>query len=211
MKNSQLNNLLTIALQQNHLSLTDQAQQQLIHYLELLQTWNRVYNLTSITNPSDMVSLHLIDSLMVQPFLHGTRLLDVGSGAGLPGIPLAIVNPHQTWVLLDKNNKKTRFMTQAIAELGLKNAEAIQSRCEDFHPQQCFDSILSRAFGTIRLFVESTSHLLCDQGRFIAMKGKYPQDEIDDLPSNIILQKSERLDIKGINAERHIICLSRGS
>ena len=205
----QINALLKKALQENNLSLNDRAQQQLIHYLELLQTWNRTFNLTTITDPRDMVYLHLIDSLMVQPFLHGSRMLDVGSGAGLPGIPLAIANPEQTWVLLDKNNKKTRFMTQAIAELGLSNAEAVQTRCEDFHPTHCFDSILSRAFGTIRLFVESTTHLLCEQGRFIAMKGKYPQDELSDLPTNTVLQKSEKLDIKGINAERHIICLSK--
>ena len=205
---SDFRSLLVQALQENQLHLNESAIQQLIRYLELIQTWNRVFNLTTITNPRDMVYLHLIDSLAVQPFLHGNRLLDVGSGAGLPGIPLAIANPNQTWVLLDKNNKKTRFMTQVIAELGLSNAEAIHSRCEDFHPSLCFDSILSRAFGTLRLFAESTAHLLCKQGKFIAMKGKVPHDEINDLPAHFLLQNVVRLDIKGIEIERHVICFT---
>jgi 16S rRNA (guanine527-N7)-methyltransferase len=200
------NSLLNEALEKNNLPLTDSAKQKLIHYLELMQTWNRVFNLTTITEPKEMVYLHLIDSLIVHPFLHGTRLLDVGSGAGLPGIPLAIAHPDQMWTLLDKNNKKTRFMTQAIAELGLTNAEAVHARCEDFHPDHCFDSILSRAFGTIRLFLESTAHLLCPKGRFIAMKGKYPHDEIKEVPTDFVLQESGQLDIKGINVERHVLC-----
>jgi 16S rRNA (guanine527-N7)-methyltransferase len=200
-----LDPLLTKALQENAFSLNDGAKQKLIRYLLLLQTWNRVFNLTTITDPRDMVYLHIIDSLSIQPYLHGTHLLDVGSGAGLPGIPLAIVNPHQQWVLLDKNNKKTRFLIQAIAELELTNTQAIHSRSEDFHPAQCFDSILSRAFGTIRMSVESTAHLLCSDGVFVAMKGKYPQDELDDIPDRFLVQDVMRLDIKGIDIERHAV------
>ncbi len=204
-----MNAILTQALNENSISLTDAMQQKLIHFLDLLQTWNRVFNLTTITDPREMVYLHIIDSLAVQPHLLGSRMLDVGSGAGLPGIPLAIANPDQTWVLLDKNNKKTRFITQVIAELDLKNTEAVHARCENFQPSHCFDSILSRAFGSLRLFVESTAHLLCVQGRFIAMKGKYPHDEIKDLPREYLLQHSAQLDIKGIDIERHVICLSK--
>lgn len=201
--------LLTQALKENNLVVTDLALQQLTNYLDLLQRWNKVFNLTAITAPREMVYLHIIDSLAVQPFLNGKRFLDVGSGAGLPGIPLAIVNPDQHWVLLDKNNKKTRFLTQACAELRLTNVEVVQARCEDFQPSQCFDSILSRAFGTLRLFTESTMHLLCEQGLFIAMKGKYPQDEINELSTQFLLQKTAQLDIKGMSIERHIICLSK--
>jgi 16S rRNA (guanine527-N7)-methyltransferase len=201
--------LLKTALAENQISCDDSVQQKLVRYLELMIKWNKVFNLTSITHPREMVYLHIIDSLAVAPYLHGKRLLDVGSGAGLPGIPLAIQYPDQQWILLDKNNKKTRFLTQVIAELGLNNVTAMHSRCEDFQPELCFDSILSRAFGTIRMFVETTQHLLCKEGVFIAMKGKYPQTEVDELPTGFVVQKTERIDIKGIDVERHVICLSK--
>jgi len=201
--------LLTSALVQNNLTLTAAEQQQLLRYLDLMQTWNRVFNLTTITEPRDMVYLHIIDSLAVQPYLHDTRLLDVGTGAGLPGIPLAIVNPGQHWVLLDKNSKKTRFLTQAVAELKLANVEVVHNRSEDFHTDHCFDSILSRALGTIRMFAETTEHLLCPSGKLIAMKGKYPQEELDDLPGSFKVQDITRLDIKGMDIERHIVRLIR--
>lgn len=199
--------LLKAALQENKLTVSEAAQQQLLHYLELMQKWNQVFNLTNITNPRDMVYLHIIDSLAVQPCLHGSRLLDVGTGAGLPGIPLAILNPGQHWVLLDKNSKKTRFLTQTAAELKLKNVEIVHSRSEDFHPGYCFDSILSRALGTLRMFVETTRHLLCPDGMFIAMKGKYPGEELDDLPQDVRVLDVPRLEIKGVEIERHIVRL----
>lgn len=201
--------LLDQGLKDNHLLLSDAAKGKLILFLELIKTWNRVFNLTTILNPRDMVYLHLIDSLIIQPYLHGSRFLDVGTGAGLPGIPLAIVNPHQQWVLLDKNSKKTRFLTQVIAELGLTNVSVLQARCEDFHPEQCFDSILSRAFGTISLFVETTEHLLCPHGYFIAMKGKYPQEELNDVPERFIVTQVARLEMKGIDISRHIVLLTK--
>lgn len=201
--------LLSHALQENQLILTEKAEQQLMAYLNLMQTWNRVFNLTAITKPLDAIYLHLIDSLVIQPYLHGHRLLDVGTGAGLPGIPLAIAHPEQQWVLLDKNNKKTRFLTQVIAELKLSNVEVVQSRCENFHPTPCFDSILSRAFGNIRLFVETTKHLLCQDGILIAMKGKYPKEELDTIPNSFKLMDVTHLTIKGMNIERHLIRISK--
>lgn len=197
--------LLNKALKENDLLLHESKEQALIDYLDLMQTWNRVFNLTTITAPHDMVYLHLIDSLVVHPFLHGDRLLDVGTGAGLPGIPLAIAYPEKHWVLLDKNIKKIRFLRQVIAELKLNHVEVIHSRSEDFHPLECFDSILSRAFGTISLFAETTEHLLCENGKLIALKGKYPKQELDNLPHHFKLQDVTRLNIKGINVERHII------
>jgi 16S rRNA (guanine527-N7)-methyltransferase len=198
---------LSKALTQNQMAVAPAQQEQLLQFLELLQTWNRVFNLTTITHPHDMIYLHLIDSLAVQPYLHGSRLLDVGSGGGLPGLPLAIINPHQQWILLDKNSKKTRFITQAIAELGLNNAQAVHSRCEDFQPERGFDSIISRAFGSIRLFVDTTLHLLNPNGQFLAMKGKLSQEELDDIPNSIKAQHVVRLEMKGIDIERHIVCL----
>jgi 16S rRNA (guanine527-N7)-methyltransferase len=205
----EMNKLLVSALKENNMSVPAAEQQKLVSYLALMLKWNKVFNLTSITDPRDMVYLHIIDSLAVNPFLHGKRLLDVGTGAGLPGIPLAIMNPDQHWVLLDKNSKKTRFLTQTAAELKLTNVEAVHSRSEDFHTSHCFDSILSRALGTIHMFAESTRHLLCPDGMLIAMKGKYPQEELDDLPVNFTVKDITRLDIKGMDIERHIVRINK--
>ncbi len=202
-----LESLLTAALEKNQWVLAPETKSLLLRYLDLLQTWNRVFNLTTITDPQGMVYLHLMDSLLVSPYVQGQRCLDVGSGAGLPGLPLAIVNPQQQWVLLDKSSKKTRFLTQVVAELQLPNVEVCHARCEDFHPPLCFDSILSRAFGTISLFAQTTKHLLCPTGVLIAMKGKYPQTELAELTSSFSVSV-QRVDIKGIDVERHIVLLT---
>ncbi|OGT58791.1 MAG: hypothetical protein A3F14_01435 [Gammaproteobacteria bacterium RIFCSPHIGHO2_12_FULL_43_28] len=207
----ELNALLSAALAENAILLTNDAKEKLIRYLHLLKKWNDAFNLTTILAPREMVYLHLIDSLAVLPYLKGRHMLDIGTGAGLPGIPLAIAAPQHEWVLLDKNSKKVRFLTQVIAELGLKNVQAVHTRCENFHPTAGFDTILSRAFGTIRLLLESTGHLLNSHGLFIAMKGKYPQTELLDLPEGFAQPECIRLAIKGINIERHLICLRRMS
>lgn len=203
--------ILIEALQENHLPCDDDQIAKLCHYLTLLQTWNQVFNLTTITEARDMVYLHLIDSLMIAPYLQGQRMLDVGSGGGLPGIPLAILHPEHQWVLCDKVAKKTRFLTQVVAELHLKNVKVQQGNSLDFHPDACFDTIVSRAFGTIRQFIEATQHLRCADGRYIAMKGKYPEDELTDVPSNFKVTSTTRLTIKGIHADRHIVCLQCSS
>lgn len=206
------NDLLTLldqAVKNNRLSLSKAVTHQLVLFLEMITAWNRVFNLTTILKPHDMIYLHLIDSLIIAPYLKGERFLDVGSGAGLPGIPLAILNPHQQWTLLDKSSKKTRFLTQVIATLGLTNVEIVHGRAEEFHPTACFDGILSRAFGTINLFVESTAHLLCPQGLFLAMKGKYPEEELNDISERFIVTDIARLDIKGINVLRHVVVLTK--
>lgn len=201
--------LLSKALNENSFSLSSVTQQKLIRYLELVQSWNRVVNLTAITAPHDLVYLHIIDSLSVLPYLNGTNMLDVGSGAGLPGIPLALADPDKKWTLLDKNSKKTRFLTQVVSELAMENVKIVHGRCEDFHPSAGFDTILSRAFGTMRLFLETTVHLVGPHGVFIAMKGKYPQEEIKNIPDPFIVQNVVRLDIKGMNVDRHLVCLQK--
>jgi 16S rRNA (guanine527-N7)-methyltransferase len=202
-----MKDLLLAALKENQFALSNDAADKLVRYLELMTSWNRVFNLTSITDAREMVYLHIIDSLMTTPFLTGQRFLDVGSGAGLPGIPLAIMHPEQQWVLLDKNNKKTRFMMQAIAELKLTNVQTVQARAEDFHPDHCFDSILSRAYATLALFIKTTRHLICKNGTFIALKGKYPQDEIAEIESQYGAVTVSPLTMRGMTLERHIVCI----
>lgn len=196
------------AFDDNHLTLSPMQIERLARYLGLIQSWNRVFNLTAITDPDDMIYLHLVDSLKIGPYLHGPRCLDIGSGAGLPGIPLAIYDPSNTWVLLDKNSKKTRFLTQVIAELALPNVAAIHQRVQDFAVPSGFDSILSRAFGTLKDFVLTSRHLLAPQGQWLAMKGKVPEVELTDLPADIS-KEIIPLPIQGRDIERHLIIMKR--
>lgn len=200
--------LLKVASKENHILLNEVALKQLEHYLHLLQKWNRIYNLTTITTPSEMVYLHIIDSLIIQPYLVGNDLLDVGTGAGLPGIPLAILNPTSHFTLLDKNNKKTRFLTQVVAELGLQNVRVVHARSEDYQDTKGFDVILFRAVGSLAMLIESTQHLLRVSGRLLAMKGKYPQDEITGIPAEWQYAINE-LTIQGWDVERHLVCLKK--
>jgi 16S rRNA (guanine527-N7)-methyltransferase len=198
---------LITALEQNNIVVSDAMTQSLLHYLQLMLKWNNTYNLTAITDPHEMIYLHLVDSLVIAPYVTGKQCLDLGTGAGLPGIPLAIIHPEQQWTLVDKNSKKTRFLIQAVAELGLKNVQVVHFRGEEFHPAHGFDNILSRAFGSLRLFVDTTRHLLNPDGELIAMKGKYPDDELADLPTEVSVQSVQHIDIKGIDIERHLVCL----
>lgn len=200
-----LKNLLAQALQENGHVFPAATQQQFIHFLELLQKWNRVFNLTSLDSPQELVYLHILDSLTIYPQLQGKRMLDVGSGGGLPGIPLAIADPDKTWVLLDKSQKKTRFLLQVVAELGLKNVTVACSRCEDFQTEAGFDSIISRAFGTIKLFIETTKHLIGPKGYFLAMKGAYPDKELAEIPATFKVLDVQKLTIRGLQAERHLV------
>jgi len=184
----------------------DGAQQdQLMRYVALLHKWNRVYNLTAVREIERMVSHHLIDSLAILPYVDGTNVLDVGTGAGLPGIPLAIARPQLSVTLLDSIQKKTAFLQQAIGELGLKNASVVCNRVELWKPPQRFDVIVSRAFAELADFVNQSAHLLAPGGVFLAMKGVHPAGEIERLPSGFRLQKIVKLDVPGLDAERHLV------
>lgn len=185
-------------------------QQQLSHYLQLLQRWNKVYNLTAVRNPAQMQLLHLDDSLSVAPLMRGETCLDVGSGAGLPGIPLAIVQPERRFTLLDTNGKKTRFMQQAVLELGLKNVKVIQTRVESWQPPAKFDAIISRAFASLADFVSFTGQHLQEGGILYAMKGRYPEAELAELPAGWHVTARHPLQVTGLDAERHLLEIQRG-
>lgn len=183
--------------------------QRLEAFLDLLVRWNRVYNLTSIRERDAMFSKHLLDSLSVHRYITGPRVLDVGSGAGLPGIPLAIIAPTLGFVLLDSSNKKTRFIRQAVIELGLENVDVQQQRIESFDPGYRFDTVISRAFAALGDFVTTTGRLLGANGRLLAMKGRYPEDELDNLPEGFGLQAVHSLQVSGLDAERHLVEMVR--
>lgn len=191
------------------LMLDRDAQQRLLDYIALIEKWNRVYNLTAIREPEKMVSHHLLDSLAVAPHLHAKRLLDVGSGAGLPGIPLALANPDMHVTLVDSNHKKAAFLNQAVMELKLKNAEVCSERVESWQTQDRFDVIISRAFADMGEFVRVTRHLLAPRGMFAAMKGLHPYEEIDKLPPDCKVQQVLPLAIPGLEGARHLVLIGQ--
>ena len=191
------------------LSLPASARSSLLEYCDLLIKWNKTFNLTSIDDPEQAISHHLLDSLAILPYLPAGRVIDVGTGAGLPGIPLAIARPQQAFVLLDSNGKKTRFLVQTVGQLGLKNVGIVNQRVELFQTPERFDVVVSRAFTSVGQFLSSCDHLLSPGGQFLAMKGKYPADELQQLPRGFHLASSAELKIPGLNAERHLLMLRR--
>ena len=192
-------------------ALSPLQQEQLLAYLALLIKWNKAYNLTAVRNPDEMVSRHLLDSLSVVPFVaqYGDNWLDVGSGGGMPGIPLAILFPERRFTLLDSNGKKTRFLTQVKLELKLANLEVIHSRVEEFRPQVPFSGICSRAFSSLQDFTDWTRHLGNGDTRWLAMKGVQPDDELQALPADFRLQSCDVLKVPGCQGQRHLLILRR--
>ncbi len=187
------------------LALSESQQDKLLHYLALLVKWNRAYNLTAIRDPQEMIRKHLLDSLSVVPYITGERLLDVGTGAGLPGIPLAIVYPEKRFELLDSNSKKTRFLTQVSGELGLANVQVHHRRIEAGELEPVYDGILSRAFASLADMTRDCGPLLTDGGELLAMKGQYPEQELSQLPKPYIVKGSHALVVPGLTGERHLI------
>ena len=188
----------------------DEAQKnKLLAFVELLVKWNKVYNLTAVRNPDDMISLHLLDSLSLLPFINSThRLLDVGSGAGLPGIPLAIFKPEISFELLDSNIKKTRFIQQAITELGLKNVKVVHERVEKYLPNDSFDCITTRAFATIAQTLTLVEPLLNAKSKVLFMKSNTAESELTELPP-VYQHRTIELTVPGISANRCLVELSR--
>jgi len=202
-----LNEILSKGLRQLNLAqpLDDKQQNTLIKYVELLNKWNKTYNLTAVRKSEQMVTRHLLDSLSICPYIRGKHILDVGTGAGLPGIPLAVIFPDRQFTLLDSNNKKTRFVIQAVSELELPNVDVVQSRVEEFESEVLFDTIISRAYSAIGDMVKQTSHLLASDGVFLAMKGANPIAEIDELSSNYTIEESHVIKVPGLEEERHLL------
>ena len=191
-------------IEQLGLALSSEAQDKLLDYLALLHKWNKVYNLTAIRDQQQMVSSHLLDSLAVVPHLWEGRWLDVGCGAGLPGVVLAVVQPDWQFVLLDSNSKKTSFVQQAIIELGLRNVSVQCARVEEWQATEKFDGIISRAFSNLGDFLRNTRHLIAPHGHWAAMKGM-PEQELADVPDDYQIEGVIPLQVPGLHAARSLV------
>jgi 16S rRNA (guanine527-N7)-methyltransferase len=204
---------LQVALEQGlaraGLSVSPPAVGQLLFFLEQLVKWNRTHNLSGFNDPGRMLDTHLLDSLSLLPFLTEDSLADIGCGAGLPGLPLAICRPDMRFLLLDSNGKKTAFVFQVAAQLGLKNLVVARSRAEDYAIDNQVAIVTSRAFATLNTFIRCSEHLLRPGGRFLAMKGKYPVEELQQLPPGYYLEAAHSLHVPGLDASRHLLDIRR--
>ncbi|HED14544.1 MAG TPA: 16S rRNA (guanine(527)-N(7))-methyltransferase RsmG [Gammaproteobacteria bacterium] len=187
---------------------TGAQQQQLLHFLQLLQRWNRIGNLTAVTAPEQMVYRHLLDSISTLPWLSGQRVLDIGSGAGMPGIPLAIMASDTTFVLLDSQHKRTRFLAQVVAELGLKNVGIVTARVEKYQPDEKFDTLTARAFAPLPRLLQCCERLCAVQGRVMALKSRLYDNELQQLPVGWQLDTKIILAVPGLAAARHLLLLT---
>lgn len=185
-------------------------EQAFIDYLHLLEKWNRVYNLTAISDPDDRIVKHLFDSLAVRPYLFGDRIIDVGTGAGLPGIPLAIVEPNRQFVLLDSQIKKIHFLSTVKNALGLAQVEIVHARAEDFFPEVLFDTVLTRAFASLEVMWKKTHHLVSKDGQFLAMKGQYPTEELKAFVGNKNKWEVHEIKVPYLHEKRHLLRLKNG-
>ena len=180
-----------------------------LDYLDLLDQWNQSYNLTAIRTRQRMITYHILDSLSVLPFIHGDKCLDAGSGAGLPGLILALARPSQHWLLADSNGKKTRFLNQVVLELKLDNVQVEQVRIEDYQPEQAFSTVTSRALTSLYKFHRQASHLVGDDGILLAMKGVRQSQEQDELVTRGITHELHDLHVPGMDAHRHVVVMGR--
>ncbi len=207
-----LSKSLTNALQQpqfEQLNISIEQQQQLIELLAQLHKWNGAYNLTSVREPQEMLIRHVYDSIAVSPYLHGERIIDVGTGPGLPGLPLAIINPNKEFILLDSLGKRISFIRQAAHLLGLKNVTAVQSRVEDYQPEQKFDSVVSRAFASLADMLGWCHHLSSSTGRFIALKGQLNDEELGNVVPPFQIMATHSINVPELDAVRHVVEITK--
>lgn len=200
---------LQVLVKKSGLTLTDLQIEKLVGYVELLDKWNKAYNLTSVRDPREMLVKHILDSLMNGPHLKGESFIDVGTGPGLPGIPLAILYPEKNFVLLDSLGKRITFLRQVVFQLKLDNVTPVQSRVEKYLPEVPFDGVLSRAFASLEDMINWCKHLIDNNGRFYALKGLYPEDELSALPTGIELVNSEVITVPELEGQRHLIELKK--
>lgn len=204
-----LHQILSDGLSAMDLSLTSEQQQKLIDYVERIHKWNKAFNLTSVRDPEQMMVKHILDSLAVAPHIDAANLIDVGTGPGLPGIPLSIVYPEKHFTLLDSLGKRVRFMKQCAFEMKLENITPIQSRVEAHQPGQYYDAVLSRAFASLKDMLHWCQHLVDSEGKFLALKGQYPAEEIAELGDNFAVTHSVKLTVPGLEGERHLLTVQK--
>ncbi len=200
-------NKLTCLLDAAAITLTDHQKQQLVAYVGMLDKWNKAYNLTSVRDPNEMLVRHILDSIVVAPHLEGNHFIDVGTGPGLPGIPLSIVCPDKQFTLLDSLGKRVRFLRQVQHELKLENITPVQARVEAFPAEPPFDGVISRAFASLTDMVNWCQHLPGQKGRFYALKGLRPDEEIAALPEGFTVEKIVALAVPGLEGERHLVMI----
>lgn len=194
-------------LGQTEITLSETQANQCVALVEQLHKWNKAYNLTSVRDPEQMVARHIIDSLVVSPLLAGKRFIDVGTGPGLPGLPLAIANPNCEFVLLDSLGKRIRFIRQVCHQLGITNVTAVHERVEAYQPSEKFDGVISRAFASLDDMLNWCSHLAQPDGTFFALKGQYPAQEINALPQGFQVVQVDKLEVPGVEGERHLVAI----
>lgn len=205
----ELHTILVSGLDALSLDLSDKQQQQLVDYVLLMDKWNKAYNLTSVRDPKQMMVKHILDSLAIVPFLDGDNIIDVGTGPGLPGMPLAIAFPDKSFTLLDSLGKRVRFMTQCVHTLGLTNVTPVQSRVEEHNGDTPYDIVLSRAFASLKDMLHWCQHLVDSEGKFLALKGQYPAEEIAELGDNFAVTHSVKLTVPGLEGERHLLTVQK--
>ncbi|MDU0353346.1 16S rRNA (guanine(527)-N(7))-methyltransferase RsmG [Paraglaciecola aquimarina] len=211
MSESRLLSILQNSLEDCDLAISVAQQQKLIAYVSMMDKWNKAYNLTSVRDPEQMIIKHIVDSIVVAPFLDGSEYIDVGTGPGLPGIPLAIMCPQKNFILLDSLGKRVRFMKQVAYELKIDNIQPVQSRVEEFNPEVKLDGVLSRAFASLKDMLHWCQHLIDSDGVFLALKGQLPVKEMSDLPEQFAVLDTIRLTVPKLEGERHIVKIKKQS
>ncbi|MEE1676151.1 16S rRNA (guanine(527)-N(7))-methyltransferase RsmG [Agarivorans aestuarii] len=198
-------------LAQTSLQLSELQISQLVSLVEQLDKWNKAYNLTSVRDPMEMMVKHILDSLVVSPHLQGERFIDVGTGPGLPGLPLAIINPDKQFVLLDSLGKRITFIRQVCHLLKLDNVTAVQSRVENYQQNLDFDGVISRAFASLEDMLNWCSHLPANNGKFYALKGLVPEQELENLPDGLKLHSIESLSVPELEGQRHLVIIDKNN
>lgn len=196
-------------ISQTQLTITDAQADTLVQLVLMLTKWNKAYNLTSVRDPQQMLIRHIMDSILVAPYVTGEHVADVGTGPGLPGLPLAIMHPDKKFVLIDSLGKRMNFIRQFVHQQGLHNVTVVQSRVEAYHPQIAFDCVLSRAFASLADMLAWCHHLPSPHGQFVALKGQLDESELHNIPANYQISATHRVEVPQLDAERHVVVLNQ--